>query len=146
MADLASAFAAAFLVTHRPINDVARAVASRRAWEDAVSEWAARETRDARERLLCRRDAVARHREQRVTQGMCAACLVTPAPEDRATCQRCRDGINERKRAREAARLAAGMCAACGKRPLASTLRCAPCLAIDAKRSAAYAAKRKGLR
>ena len=128
---MADPFAAAFLVTHRPIDPVARAVVSRRAWERAIARWSARERK-----ADYQREYQPEWISRRIADGMCAACRTRMAPPDRATCQPCRDAITARRDRRRADRIAAGLCGACGKHPLASTARCSACLAIDAKRAA----------
>lgn len=140
MADPSRTFVAAFLVTHPPV-DVARAIASRRAWEDAIRRWAARERRTSYER-----DYQPEWIARRVAEGRCAACRTRMAPPDRATCQPCRDQITARRDRRRTDRIAAGLCGACGKYPLASKACCTICLATDAARHARRKAHVEGLR
>jgi molybdenum cofactor biosynthesis enzyme MoaA len=135
-----SAFVSAFLWTHRPIDPVARAIADRRAWERAIARWSRRERR-----LSYQRDYVGDWIARRVADGFCSACRARLAPEGRLTCQLCRDAISDARKRLRADRLAAGLCGVCGKRPRVGKTCCAECLAIDAKRAAAYAAKRRGL-
>jgi len=138
---VADIFTAAFLVTHRPIDDTARAVASRHAWERAIRRWAARERKGDYQR-----EYQPKWNARRITDGRCAACRTRMAPPDRATCQPCRDQITARRDRRRADRIAAGICGDCGKHPLASTARCTHCLARDAVRHARRKAHMEGLR
>jgi len=138
---MADPITAAFIVAHRPIDPIARAVETRRAWERAIRRWAARERRAAYQRDYTP-DWIAR----RVADGRCAACRTRMAPPDRATCQPCRDAITARRDRRRADRISAGLCGDCGKHPLASTARCTDCLARDAARHARRKAHMEGLR
>lgn len=107
---------------------IARAVESRRAWERAVSTWAARELAA----VLCDRRCHDAWVARRIAAGMCGTCGRSPAPEGRRTCRGCVERIHAARARREADRLARGMCARCGVRELASTLRCVECLAMEA--------------
>ena len=134
-------FVAAFLVTHRPADPVANAVASRRAWERAIRRWAARERK-----ADYQREYQPEWNARRITDGRCAACRTRMAPPDRATCQPCRDEITARRDRRRVDRIAAGLCGDCGKHPLTGKARCRGCLARDAARHAHRKAHTEGLR
>ena len=107
---------------------IAEARESRRAWERDLAGWIAREAAV----LLPQRRHHAAWRARRVAAGLCGSCCARPAPEGLRTCEECRKSLRAAKLQREAALRARGMCARCGVRPLASTLRCAECLAAEA--------------
>ena len=96
-----------------------------------------RRRREHRER---QRLAMARRR----AEGRCLRCERYPEREDRACCNRCLKYVAGVVNRIAEQRRAVGMCAQCGREPLATTWRCRKCSdALSARQRERYAAKRE---
>ncbi len=104
------------------VESVLCAAESRRAWERDLAEWIAREAAGSRNATN-----VAAWRARRVAAGWCGSCGTQPRAEGRSVCEGCRERIADAQVRRESGRMARGLCARCGLRPLVTKTRCAEC-------------------
>lgn len=74
-------------------------------------------------------DAAARSRKKRRDNGLCIACP-NPSP-DTVRCPGCAERSRAQHRAWRAAKIAAGLCGWCGKRPLYDQNKCGVCMGVD---------------